>query len=237
VDATNATAAKPQILWIGGWSSSLEVWRGPLESLYPSWRHGFVAVETVQDLEPGDLAERVRDLCPEPTRCVVVAWSLGSQLALRTWNAGLWPEGLGLLAVCPVVEFCAAEGPWRRIHLERMIRGLGRDREGVLEEFRKLLREECPEDEARAWREAAAGIPPEALVRGLELLRDGRLEWIRPGPGLVLVEGAGDRVSPRLEAVMEAGELAGLRRFVLATGHVPFLEDAEGFGRILEEGR
>lgn len=194
-----------------------------------------MAVEAVQDLEPGELAERMRALCPEPTRCLVVAWSLGSQLALRTWNAGLWPEGLGLLAVCPVVEFCAAAGPWKKIHLDRMIRGLGRDREGVLEEFRKLLREEMPQAQVEVWREAAAGIATDALVRGLELLRDGCLEGIRPGPELVLVEGTHDRVSPRLEAVMAAGELAGLRRFVLATGHVPFLEDAEGFRQILSK--
>jgi len=227
----------PLILWIGGWASSPEAWRGALESLYPGWRHGFVAVEAVQELEPVDLAGRMRALCPEPTRCLVVAWSLGSQLALRTWNAGLWPEGLGLLAACPVVEFCAADGPWKRIHLDRMIRGLARDRERVLEEFRGLLREEMPQAQVEAWREAAMGIATDALVGGLELLRDGCLEGIRPGPGLVLVEGARDRVSPRLEAVMEEGALAGLRRFVLATGHVPFLEDAEGFGRILEEWR
>lgn len=222
-------------MWIGGWASSPECWRGTLETLYPGFGHRFVAVETVQDLEPGELAERLHGLCPDPQRRVVVAWSLGSLLALKAWNAGLWPEGLGLLAVCPVLEFCAAAGPWKRIHLDRMIRGLGRNREGVLEEFRKLLREGCPEDEAQAWRAAASGIATDALVRGLEILRDGKLKGIAPGRELVMVEGARDRVSPPLGAVLDPEGLAGLRRFVLETGHLPFLEDPEGFGQILSK--
>lgn len=221
-------------LWIGGWASSPEVWGQEIEAAYPGRGHAFLAAETLLGRTPEGLTEFVAREAGPGGR--VLAWSLGSQLALEAWNAGDWPEGVGLVAVCPVVEFCAPAGPWRRAHLDRMIRGLGRDRGAVLEEFRKLLWDRMPEGLASRWSRAAADLPAEVLARGLERLRDGRLGGIRPGPGLVLVEGANDRVSPRLVAQVGEDTLAGLRCFELATGHVPFLEDPEGFGRILAAG-
>jgi hypothetical protein len=226
MDATGIPGST--LLWIGGWASCPEAWRSPLEAAYPGCRHAFLPAEAVQDLPPEELTETVKSRMGDGGGAAV-AWSLGSFLALRAWNAGLWPEGVPLLAACPVTEFCAPSGPWRRGHLDRMVRGLGRDREAVLEEFRALLWEAMPQPLALAWREAARGIGTAALVRGLEILREGRLDGIRPGTGLVLVEGARDRVAPRLGA----GELDGIRHHLLEAGHVPFLEDARGFGQVL----
>ncbi|MEN9353511.1 MAG: hypothetical protein RL318_836 [Fibrobacterota bacterium] len=192
-----------------------------------------MAAQELQDPGSDDLTDLVKLRGGEGA--VAIAWSLGSLLALRAWNAGNWPEGMPLVAVCPVVDFCAEAGPWRRLHLDRMIRGLSRGREAVLEDFRKLVWEEMPPELADPWREQASRIPVPSLVRGLEILRDDRLSMIRPGAGLVLIEGTGDRVSPSLDAVLGKADLALLSRRTLATGHVPFLEDPEGFGRILSE--
>jgi hypothetical protein len=221
------------LVWIGGWASSVEAWRSRIEAAYPQWSHAFVAVEEVQDLDPEALTEFVISI--GGSGAVTVAWSLGSQLALRAWNARVWPESMPLVAVCPVVEFCAEKGPWKPMVLNRMIRALGRDREAVLEDFRKLMWDGMPADLAEAWRNEAAKITDDALVRGLELLRDGVLGTIRAGQGLVLVEASQDRVSPGLAAVLEPGELSLHAVHELATGHVPFLEDVAGFRQILSK--
>lgn len=220
-------------MWIGGWASSVEVWSGRIEAAYPDWSHAYVAVEEVQDLDPEALTEFVKSR--SGSEAVTVAWSLGSQLALQAWNARVWPESMPLVAVCPVVEFCAEQGPWKPMVLNRMIRALGRDREDVLEDFRKLMWDGMPADLAEAWRNEAAKIADDALVRGLELLRDGAHGAIRAGHGLVLVEAGRDRVSPPLGAVLDDGELALHEVRELGTGHVPFLEDVTGFRRILSE--
>lgn len=222
-------------LWIGGWASSVEVWDPWITASFPQWKHGYLAVEQLLDLSPEALVQALR--MEDGSRPdVILAWSLGSHVALRLWNAGAWPEAVRLVAICPVVEFCAAEGPWKRIHLDRMIRGLGRDRAAVLCDFRELLWGAMPEEEVSRWNRAAAEIPLERLVRGLECLRDGRLEGIRPGPGLELIEGAHDRVVPRLDVVLGALAFEGIGHHALATGHVPFLEDPEGFGTLLHQG-
>lgn len=221
-------------LWIGGWASSVEVWESRITQVFPGRKHAYLAVETLMDLEP-DALGRTLATPEEGPPDVVLAWSLGSHLALRTWNAGAWPEGLPLVAVCPVVEFCAEAGPWKPMVLNRMIRALGRDRETVLEDFRRLMWPEMPEDLAASWRAGAARIEEAALVRGLELLRDGSLGAIRPGEGLYLVEGRSDGVSPRLGREMAPELFAGRSHSLLDSGHVPFLQDPEGFGAILSK--
>lgn len=221
-------------LWIGGWASSVEVWGDWIAQAYPQREHAFLAAEALMDLEPDAMARAL--VMPEGRRPdAVLAWSLGSYVALRSWNAGAWPQALPLVAICPVVEFCAEGGPWKPMVLNRMIRALGRERETVLEDFRRLMWPQMPEDLATAWRAGAALVELPGLVRGLELLRDGGLGTIRPGEGLCLVEGRNDDVSPRLEAVMPPEEITGLVRFQLDAGHVPFLQDPRGFGQILSE--
>jgi Alpha/beta hydrolase family len=221
-------------LWIGGWASSVEVWKPWIAETYPTVEHAFLAVESLMGLEPEDL-DRVLVMPGGMRPDVVLAWSLGSHVALRSWNAGAWPLALPLIAICPVVEFCAQDGPWKPMVLNRMIRALGRDREAVLEDFRRLMWPEMPEDLATSWKTGAALVDEIALVRGLELLRDGSLGTIRPGAGLFLVEGRNDDVSPRLEAVMPPEEITGLVRFQLDAGHVPFLQDPRAFGQILSQ--
>lgn len=227
-------AREERWLWIGGWASSVEVWDPWITRAYPGREHGYLPAEPLLDLPPEELVHRLR-LRDGSRPDVVLAWSLGSHLALRAWNAGAWPEGLPLVAICPIVAFCAEAGPWKPMVLDRMIRALARDRASVLEDFRRSVWQDMPEALAQAWRAGAQRVEMPMLVRGLERLRDGRLDTLRPGSGLGLVEGRDDGVSPRLEAVLPPGEVSGLRRFRLEAGHVPFLQDPTGFGGIVSE--
>ncbi len=223
-------------LWIGGWASSVEVWAPWIELAFPHQEHAYLAVDSLfsGEHEPNELVGSL--VMPDGTLPdVVMAWSLGSLVALGAWNAGFWPEGLGLVAICPVVEFCAPSGPWRPLILNRMIRALGRDRETVLEDFSRLMWPEMPEELASCWRRGSEGISDLVLAQGLERLRDGRLERLRSGNGLVLIEGRDDHVSPRLDAVLGPEALRDFPRFCLDAGHVPFLQDPEGFGRIVSD--
>ena len=211
------------LLWIGGWASPFAVWEPELTSLAPGARHEFLDAHGVLEGD-GVLRQELSGL--DPGSCVV-AWSLGSLLALEMAAAGNWPQGVRLLAVCPVLDFCGSGGPWRPLVLDRMIRALEKDPAGTLSSFRERMWPGMPERLASRWLEGALAIPMASLVRGLEALRDRRVDAAAlEATGTVWVLGGRDAVSPAL---------AGFRGEVhrLDTGHVPFLEDPEGFGQIL----
>jgi len=213
------------LLWIGGWASSFAVWEPELASLVPGARHSFLDAHEVLESD-GGLGQELSKL--DPGSCVV-AWSLGSLLALELAVAGSWPQGVRLLAVCPVLDFCDSAGPWRPLVLDRMIRALGKDLTGTLSSFRERMWPGMPEHLASRWLAGALEIPLPSLIRGLEVLRDRKVDTsLLEGADIIWATGGRDAVCLAL---------AGLRGEVhrLDTGHVPFLEDPEGFGQILSK--
>ena len=93
------------LAWIGGWAFPLDAWEPWLRKAYPNFRHVFLDAHAL--LEPGALERALSDL---PDGTSVVAWSLGSLLALEACANASWPRRLPLLCVCPIADFCAPAG-------------------------------------------------------------------------------------------------------------------------------
>ena len=213
------------VTWIGGWASPIGLWEREIALLLPACEHRFLDAHELLDGE----ASLGQELSKLDSGSLVVAWSLGSLLALELMEAGNWPRGVRLVAVCPVLDFCDLSGPWRPLVLDRMIRALGKDLAGTLTSFRERMWPAMPLNFAARWLSRAMLIPLPWLVHGLEVLRDRKVNAaLLDGADITWVTGGRDAVSP---------VLAGLQGDVhrLDTGHVPFLEDGNGFRSVLAE--
>jgi pimeloyl-ACP methyl ester carboxylesterase len=213
------------VTWIGGWASPIGLWEREIASLLPACEHRFLDAHELLDGQ----ASLGQELSKLDSGSLVVAWSLGSLLALELMEAGNWPCGVRLVAVCPVLDFCDPSGPWRPLVLDRMSRALGKDLAGTLTSFRERMWPAMPEGLAARWLSHAMRIPLPWLVRGLEVLRDRKVNAARlDGADITWVTGGRDAVSPFSTAL--EGDIHRLD-----TGHVPFLEAPDVFRQILSK--
>jgi hypothetical protein len=210
---------KPCLAWIGGWAFPLDAWEPWLQEAYPDFCHVFLDAHALLDR-----AELDRELLGLPGGALVVAWSLGSLLALEACAEGRWPRRLPLLCACPVADFCAPTGRWRPRVLDRMAAALALRREAVLEDFRRLMWPDMPSDLAAAWARRVETIPDAALAAGLMALRDRRVDLSRlSGADISCLVCRDDPVSPPWQG---GAPFLALER----GGHVPFLAASEAFG-------
>lgn len=217
------------ILWVGGWASDLAPWGPELASLYPGHSHRFLDAHAVLDGTADLRAEAAR----LPADGCLAAWSLGSLLAHRAVAEG-WRPGCRLLSLCPIFDFCRADGPWPRAAVLRMARRLGRaqglpgtagegERERVLSEFRSAAwgNSKVTEGMAAAWRGREAAYPEASLALGLETLAAVHLapEEVSARAGHLFLASPGDPLSPAPPSA------AGDPRWRLYPGgHLPFLD-------------
>lgn len=215
----------PPLIWIGGWASDLHCWDGLLASLYPQFEHRFIDAHAV--LASGARLERLVEEAASGT--CLVGWSLGSLLLEGLLSEGRIPETCPVLSVCPFLDFCTEEGPWKPLVLRRMMRRIQTDPLGTLEDFAALMG--LAGLERKAWLEQAMELGEESLVRGLETLQHTRFEapWASH-PRRLWAVSPDDPISPRCSTPAERTRLCPDR-----SGHIPFLRHPEEFGRILQE--
>lgn len=213
---------KSCLAWIGGWAFPLDAWEPWLQEAYPDFCHVFLDAHAL--LEPAALEQALSDL-PDGTR--VVAWSLGSLLALEACASASWPRRLPLLCACPIADFCAPTGRWRTRVLDRMIAALALRHKAVLEDFRCLVWPDMPPNLAAAWTRRAETIPDAMLAAGLVALRDRRVDLARLSDlDISCLVCRDDPVSPPWQG---RAPLSMLER----GGHVPFLAAPEAFAQAL----
>lgn len=215
----------PPLLWVGGWASDLHCWDGLLAELYPQFEHRFIDSHAV--LENGARLERI--VSDASVGTCVVGWSLGSLLLEGMLRDGKIPPTIPILSVCPFLDFCAEDGPWKPLVLRRMIRRIHTDPLGTLEDFGNLMG--LAGLQRQAWLQQAMELGEESLVGGLETLLNTRWEtpWARH-PGRLWVISPDDAVSPPCSTPTERTRLAPA-----GSGHIPFLRHPEAFGQILQE--
>jgi hypothetical protein len=218
-----------EILWVGGWASDLAPWGPALAALYPGHGHRFLDAHAVLDGAADLRAEAAR----LPSDGCVAAWSLGSLLVHRALAEG-WLPGCRLLSLCPIFDFCRADGPWPRAAVLRMARRLGHskglagregagEREKVVSEFRSAAwgNSKVTEGMASAWRDREAAYTDASLARGLETLASVHLAAADvPSPaGHLLLASPEDPLSP---APPSAAADPDWRPY--PGGHLPFLD-------------
>jgi hypothetical protein len=208
-----------EILWVGGWASDLAPWRGTLESLYPDHGHRFLDAHAILDGAADLRAEAAR----LPADGCLAAWSLGSLLAHQALADG-WRPACRVLSLCPIFDFCRADGPWPRAAVLRMIRRLSREgeREKVLAEFRSAAWGNTPVTEGMAaWADRARAYGEASLARGLAALADIRLaRESMPSPAdHLFVASPEDPLSPA-----PSSAAADPRWRPYPRGHLPFLD-------------
>jgi hypothetical protein len=207
-----------EILWLGGWASDLACWRGALETLYPGRTHRFLDAHALLDGKADLRAETAR---LGPGDCLA-AWSLGSLLAHQALAEG-WRPACRRLSLCPIFDFCRADGPWPRSVVVRMIRRLPRERDKVLAEFREAAFGRSPlgEGMAAAWEAQARAYADASLARGLEALAGihAARESLPPSPEPVFVGSPDDPLSPA-----PPGAAADPQWRLYPRGHLPFLD-------------
>jgi hypothetical protein len=218
-----------EILWVGGWASDLGPWGPALAALYPGHRHRFLDAHAVLDGNADLRAEAAR----LPADGCLAAWSLGSLLAHRALADG-WVPACRILSLCPIFDFCRADGPWPRAAVLRMARRLvhaegapGREgaeeRGKVLSEFRTAAwgNSKVTEGMAGAWRDREAAYTEASLARGLETLASVHLaEADVPAPaGLLFLASPADPLSPAPPSAA-----ADPRWRPYPGGHLPFLD-------------
>ncbi|MBK8802011.1 MAG: hypothetical protein IPN71_08130 [Fibrobacteres bacterium] len=220
-----AQGGAPPLIWIGGWASDLQCWDGLLASLYPGFDHRFIDAHAVLDS-----GARLRRLVEDAgSGTCVVGWSLGGLLLEGLLREGLVPPTCAVLTVCPFLDFCTGDGPWKPLVLRRMMRRIQTDPLGTLEDFGTLMG--LAGLQRKAWLEQAMELGEESLVRGLEILE--RTRWEAPWashPRRLWAFSPDDPVSPPCDT-----PLPQTRRCPELSGHIPFLRHPAAFGAILDE--
>jgi len=160
---------------------------------------------------------------------VLAGWSMGALLVERLLRDGLVPAGMPVVRICPFLDFCDPQGPWKPRVLHRMSHRLFGDAHGVLEDFADLAG--IPAGPLRrVWLDQATQLGEDALAEGLELLGDLRFAgpWAEAPGGFIV--SPDDAVSPSTATPPER-----TRFMPRGSGHVPFLAHPQAFQQALQE--
>ena len=213
------------LYWIGGWASDLQCWDGLLGGFYPEFDLRFVDAHSVL----GESSRLEHMLSEASAGSCVAGWSLGGLLLESLVREGRVPPEMPVLTVCPFLDFCSDDGPWRPLVLQRMMRRIFGDAAGTLSDFGDRMGLEGLVREA--WFQQALELGEESLAEGLSKLRSHRLAapWAHHPRRLFAVT-PDDPVSPPCET-----PLAATRILPAGSGHIPFLRHPDAFREILLE--
>lgn len=223
-------ALQPEIVWMGGWVSSLACWEPQLRAAFPECAHRFVDTHDVLEAtEPPVAVTGSSRAAGVPIVPIVAAWSLGS-LRVHRWMAeGVWPTHVPVLSLCPVFRFVppGTAGTFGESILLRMEQKLGAEREAVLRDFWRRMPKAAampPEWEA-AWLAGTRRYDDADVLRALQYLR---LQTAEPHTLSTvpdrweLLAGTQDRLAPN--AAWRDKLPAHAHLTVYEGGHVPFQE-------------
>lgn len=216
---------KTPIYWIGGWASDLQCWDGLLRETLPEFDVHFLDVHNF--LDATHRLEHLLALAP-PGTCLA-GWSLGSLVVERLLREGRVPLEMPVVNICPFLDFCDPQGPWKPVVLRRMIKRIFGDAPGVLSDFATnlgldgLVREN--------WMRQALEMQEEVLADGLLALESFKFAppW-QAHPNRMFVTSPDDRISPFCST-----PAASTRSMPAGSGHVPFLNHPEAFQQALME--
>lgn len=212
---------------MGGWASDVACWArtDALHQALEGFQPRFLSVHAF--LRGSASLGAVLEAASPNT--VLAGWSLGALLVEDLLRLGLVPEDMAVVRICPFLDFCDPEGPWRPMVLRRMARRIHGDAHGTLEDFAELAG--IPEGPLRrSWFDQAGGLGEESLIEGLAALETMRFPapWVDAPGGFIL--GSDDAVRPPCPT-------PETRTVVLpeGSGHVPFLRSPEAFSLALRE--
>ena len=235
----------PDLVLLHGWGLSSSIWQPVRERLAAHYTLHLVDLPghgRSRDISFTSLADLEASLAPRiPENAMLCGWSLGGLVALSL--AATQPIGR-LVLVSSTPSFLARDG-WpdamKRETLADFADDLARDWRGTLAKFLRLnaLGGKRSRDAIRSLTAALAGNgdpAPEALARGLDLLRDTdlRADIAAIGMPALVIHGARDMLAPVAAGRWLAARLpaAKLVEFDDAA-HLPFLTHADAFADAL----
>lgn len=221
---TNAGGRTP-LYWIGGWASDLQCWDGLLRETLPDFDILFLDVHNFVDS-----TRRLEHLLAvAPAGTCLAGWSLGSLVVERLLREERVPLEMPVVNICPFLDFCAPEGPWKPLVLRRMVRRLFGDAPGVLSDFATNMGLDGLVKDS--WMRQALEMREEVLADGLSALETTRFEapWAEH-PHRLFVVSPDDRIAPPCTT-----PAAHTRRMPEGSGHVPFLNHPDRFHDVLRE--
>lgn len=201
------------ICWLSGWASDLRSWQAETAQYWPQREHYFVSY-------PDLLAhsDNLVNLPPVRTAEVLVAWSLGSLIALQ--NLSTLPHLHAVILLSPIFDFCGP-GAWNPRVVQRMERKLSTDPETVLRDFASQLTPMAAADQQR-WVDNALQYGTELLQSGLAYLRTQQAHLNTPAAiPIFILTGAQDRIVTPETATRGAQQLNLPLEIIPAAGHWP----------------
>jgi pimeloyl-ACP methyl ester carboxylesterase len=154
---------------------------------------------------------------------------MGSLVVERLLREQRVPLEMAVVNICPFLDFCDPEGPWRPLVLRRMVRRIFGDAPGVLSDFATNMGLEGRVKES--WMRQALEMREEVLADGLSALETTKFAtpWA-DHPRRLFVVSPDDRIAPPCSTPE-----ADTRHMPAGSGHVPFLNHPEPFHEILRE--
>jgi pimeloyl-ACP methyl ester carboxylesterase len=213
------------LYWIGGWASDLQCWDGLLRETLPEFDILFLDVHNF--LDSTQRLEHLLSVAPAGT--CLAGWSLGSLVVERLLREQRVPLEMAVVNICPFLDFCDPEGPWKPLVLRRMVRRIFGDAPGVLTEFATNMGLDGLVKEN--WMRQAVEMQEEVLADGLSALETTKFAapWAEH-PRRLFVVSPDDRIAPPCSTPE-----ADTRHMPAGSGHVPFLNHPEPFHEILRE--
>ncbi len=164
-------------------------------------------------------------------RVTLIAWSMGTLDAIEYEMNHRIDE---MILISPTLDFTSTT---RAVILKKMIKKLGTDREGCLEDFTRLCFDTAEEAD-RYWgdyREEIMEIPEDILVEGLEKLMNKKIESREErGISPLIVVGSEDRVIPLENSKEVEGLYPNVRVVKVEGGHNLFYDKKEELIKIIE---
>lgn len=165
------------------------------------------------------------------SRVTLIAWSMGTLDAIEYEMNHRIDE---MILISPTLDFTSTT---RSVILKKMIKRLGTDREGCLEDFTRLCFDSVEEADRywRDYREEILEIPEDILVEGLEKLMSKKIESREErGISPLIVVGSEDRVIPLENSKEVEGLYPNVRVVKVEGGHNLFYDKKEELIKIIE---
>lgn len=213
------------LYWIGGWASDLQCWDGLLRETLPEFDILFLDAHNF--VSSTHRLEHLLSVAPAGT--CLAGWSMGSLVVERLLREERVPLEMPVLHICPFLDFCAPDGPWKPIVLRRMVRRIFGDAPGLLSDFATNMGLDGRVKES--WMRQALEMQEDVLADGLSALETTKFAapWT-DHPRRLFVVSPDDRIAPPCPTPQ-----GDTRTMPVGSGHVPFLNHPDLFHEILRE--